>query len=319
MLLYKNIRFRLRGFMDFQLNQTEETQKIENILSIVRQSTYTFDAPQISAQNNIEITKLEPSDIALNCDHFSIIDLSKYPVAKNEVYLKAQIIQMIEKNKFVCEYQPIICIKTQKIHGYEALARFKIDDQPIPPNVIFNFLHQDLAMLFLLETEVKKFQIKHRPQNTLLFLNLDPDCCESQNHLNYWKSQFEQASDLVVEIIENTRVSNLDKIKQLMQHLNKSGISVALDDFGAADRLFCFDLLERTNYLKLDIHWFEYLDRSNPYKLLLLGLINFAKAQNIKCIFEGIETPQKLKLAEELGVDYVQGFLFREHFIQAQS
>ncbi|MBO1346759.1 MAG: EAL domain-containing protein [Hormoscilla sp. GUM202] len=68
------------------------------------------------------------------------------------------------------------------------------------------------------------------------------------------------------------------------------------------------------------MHWLNLIARSDSYRFLLPGLIEFAKAKNITCIsFEGIETREKLKLAEQMGADYVQVFLFKDQFIQVQS
>ncbi|MCL1469886.1 EAL domain-containing protein [Argonema antarcticum] len=236
-----------------------------------------------------------------------------------EDLMKANIFQILEQNLFFCEYQPIVCPTNNIIHAYEALARFKINGEYIPPDLVFGSLHQDKMLFFKLESRIKNFQICHRPANFNLFLNLDPHVCEEDYQLEYWLSTFSNQVNLVVEIIENTSVSNLYNIKKFMQLLGKCGIKVALDDIGGINNLFSFELLEYANYLKFDRRWFELIYYSESYKIILQGLIAFAKSKGNLCIFEGVETEEQLKLAGELGVDYVQGFLFRDRFILAQG
>ncbi|MDQ7041960.1 MAG: EAL domain-containing protein, partial [Sulfurimonas sp.] len=56
--------------------------------------------------------------------------------------------------------------------------------------------------------------------------------------------------------------------------------------------------------------------RKNPaYIELLKGVVNFAKLNNQYTILEGVETQADLKVAQDLGIDCVQGYLFKEEFI----
>jgi len=225
----------------------------------------------------------------------------------------------LDLDSFGCEYQPIICPLTQDIFAYEALARFKSNGKSIPPNLVFDELHKYPQSFFKLEALMKDFQICHRPANRPLFVNLDPHVCARKEHLAHWLSFFQGQENLVVEIIENTTTNNLTNVIQFMGELGQFGGQLALDDFGSPGRMFSLDMLEYTNYLKLDMHWLNLIARNDSYKLLLKGLIEFAKAKKIPCIFEGIETREKLKLAEQMGADYVQGFLFKDQFMQVPS
>lgn len=220
---------------------------------------------------------------------------------------------------FGCEYQPIICANTQEIFAYEALARFRSNGKSISPNLIFEELHKYPQYFFNLESLMKKFQISHRPENLPLFVNLDPHVCAIKEDLAHWLSFFQRQENLVVEIIENTTTNNLANVIQFMRELGKYGGQLALDDFGSPGRMFSLDMLEYINYLKLDMHWLNSIARSDAYKLLLKGLIEFAKSKHIPCIFEGIETREKFQLAVQMGADYVQGFLFKDQFMQVQS
>ena len=52
--------------------------------------------------------------------------------------------------------------------------------------------------------------------------------------------------------------------------------------------------------------------------MLVTSLIDYAKKSNKQVILEGIETEEDLDFAKKLGVDYVQGFLYRPQFINVR-
>ena len=75
--------------------------------------------------------------------------------------------------------------------------------------------------------------------------------------------------------------------------------------------------LERVDFIKFDRLVVQ--NKSNkPFLILVSALINYAKASNKKIILEGVETQEDLTFARELGVDYVQGFLFKSKFINVR-
>ena len=45
------------------------------------------------------------------------------------------------------------------------------------------------------------------------------------------------------------------------------------------------------------------------------GLVAVARALGARTVLEGIERPEQLKIAEALGVDLVQGFLFQDRSV----
>ncbi len=233
--------------------------------------------------------------------------------------LKARVMRILEHNRLSCEYQPIVRTETRSVEGYEALARFKVDDKVEAPKDVFDALHGDRTLFFLLEARVKRLQLAHRPKTGRLFLNLDPHVCEEPYQLEHWLAVFAHHPDVVVEILESTNSAHLSTIHEFVKSLHRSGIQVALDDIGGPQNLLSFDLLDEVQVLKLDRLWLSRVRGTPAYTALLQGLTAFAKQRKIDCILEGVETEEDFELAKSLNVDFVQGFLFRSEFITAES
>ncbi len=215
------------------------------------------------------------------------------------------------------EYQPLINTADLQIYGYEALSRFRDrQGQTTPPNVIFEQLHSQTNLLSHIEMKAKLFQLEHSDHSLPLFINLDPHAIEGNG--NNMLELLSTRQDLTVEIIENTCIKDANLSTQLVSQLKAKHISVALDDIGAPHSMLSLELLSQVNVLKFDIEWLNQANNIDQQHLMR-ALIQFAKDSNKKTVLEGVETREQLKRAISLGVDMVQGFLFRPQFKYAAS
>ena len=219
--------------------------------------------------------------------------------------------------KLGAEFQPLVCPQSLTVFGYEALSRFYTPQgSTIAPNIIFEQLHKKQDWLAKVELEAKRLQIQHAPVDYALYVNIDPHAVETHNKemLTLLKSR----SKLCVEIIENTCINDAKLSGKLIQQLLKEHIDVALDDVGAPHSLVSIELISAVSCIKFDKHWLTMADQPE-YQHLLAALINFAKQTRKVTILEGIETEKQLAFATQIGVDFVQGFLFKSQFLQAKT
>jgi EAL domain-containing protein (putative c-di-GMP-specific phosphodiesterase class I) len=63
------------------------------------------------------------------------------------------------------------------------------------------------------------------------------------------------------------------------------------------------------DYIKIDGSFMKELDKNASYKTMVQSIVDFAKGSGIKTIAEHIESREVLKIVNELGIDYSQGFL----------
>ena len=224
-----------------------------------------------------------------------------------------------------CEYQGLICPTNLKPLGYEALARFKTEQgEALPPNLVFEWLHEHPALFEQVEFKAKCFQLDNAPQGLPLFLNLDPHAIAA-NTCAPLVEKFKHHPDLTIELIENTCINDATLALDLLKKLSKLNIKSALDDVGAPHSMLSLELLSQVHCVKFDKAWLvnknanAVEDKSEldlDRKSLLASLIAYAKQTGKLTILEGVETSAQLALAQELGIDRVQGFLFKQAFIQ---
>lgn len=243
------------------------------------------------------------------------------PSLSNEVLLN-----IIDRKAYGVEYQPIISIDNQSVFAYEALSRFfDENDKLVRPDLVFAALHDSPLTLHQVELAQKKLQLNAAPQDNCLFVNLDQDSyfegqlgkeTESKNSYIDLFKQF--SGELVVELIENSEINDAKMSLKMIKSMGLHQIKTAIDDVCNEHSMLSTMVLERVHFMKLD-RLVVQNKNNQSFLMLVAALIGYAKQANKQVILEGIETEEDLTFAKELGVDYVQGFLYKSQFINVRS
>jgi EAL domain-containing protein (putative c-di-GMP-specific phosphodiesterase class I) len=222
--------------------------------------------------------------------------------------------EILDAGRFWTEYQAIINVRSGRTAAFEALARFSgADDRPVAPAALFSLLHADPALLLRAELTLKFHQVEHAPRAPL-FVNLDPDSWwrAGDAHRNPFLGLFASApTRLVVEVTENMAAADAARVQTMISALRARRLSVALDDVGASQGLLSFDAIAEAEVLKFDRTLLPRL-RHPRCRALVLAFIRMARETGSHTILEGVETTSEFVLARDLGVDLVQGYLFRD-------
>jgi EAL domain-containing protein (putative c-di-GMP-specific phosphodiesterase class I) len=115
---------------------------------------------------------------------------------------------------------------------------------------------------------------------------------------------------LVFEVIETEQISNMDGLRRVVEYYRKNGAGIALDDIssGFASLQYLADIMP--DYAKIDRHLIASAGESDSARHTLDSLVGLARKLSVKVVAEGIETPHQMRVCQEAGVDYMQGFLF---------
>lgn len=245
---------------------------------------------------------------------FPAVNLSLMPTG--QVMRPESLLSLLGVEQCAVEYQPIVSLREERVYAYEALARFYGKrGESVSPLTVFQALHSNPALLGRTEFQLKWHQIASAPQDVRLFINLDPHALteEVQDSL---MSLLTRQNNLVVELIENTDLQDSKASLALYQALRDKGVCCALDDVGTQESLLSIDLMVAVEYLKFDRRWLGLLDRPE-YERLFRHLLEFARACGRKTILEGVETAAQRQRMQDYPLDYIQGFLYRDRFIQS--
>lgn len=220
---------------------------------------------------------------------------------------KHEIEQIIKNNNICMYFQPIYCLKSNKIKGFESLARFFT--QPYKtPDVWFQNA-EDIGLgeaLEILAVQNVMHNLASFNKDTYISINTSPKHIIS-GVLSKKLAHFD-CSNVVIEITEHSPIHDYNLMRQSLQPLREKGIRLAIDDVGAGYCSFQHILELEADIIKLDISLTQNINKERSKFLLAKALLGFAEAINCTVIAEGIENLQELMTLKALGINNVQGF-----------
>ena len=221
---------------------------------------------------------------------------------------------MLDAGRFWTEYQPLIQARSGRTVAFEALGRFRArDGRVVSPAAVFAILHADPALLLRTELTLKLHQVEHAPRAPL-FVNLDPDSWwrSGDPNRNPFLALFSSAhTRVVVEVTENMATADAVRAQEMILALRSRRVAVALDDVGATNGLLSFDAIAEAEVIKFDRTLIPRL-RNPRYRALVTAFTRMARETGARTVLEGVETTAEFVIARDLGVDLVQGFLFKD-------
>ncbi len=222
--------------------------------------------------------------------------------------------RILDAGRFWTEYQPLVHARTGRTVAFEALARFSHPDgRPVAPARVFSLLHADQALLVRAELTLKLQQVEHAPRAPL-FVNLDPDSWThaGDRHRNPFMALFSSAGvRVVVEVTEALACADVVRSQSMIAALRSRRIAFALDDVGTVNGVISFEAIAEAQVLKFDRTLIPRL-RQPRCRALVAALVGMARETGARTVLEGVETTADFVVARDLGIDLVQGYLFRD-------
>lgn len=230
-------------------------------------------------------------------------------------FSKIQVFSEIIRNNLIdYHFQPIVNARTGDIFGYEALMRpRKIGEIGLFP---LEFLKIAESQDMLREVERLTFfntmkilsENREALKDRKLFINSIPGCKLSDADYASFCGRYEDLfGAIVVEIIESGQLIS-ENIAHIKENFKLKGIQIALDDYGSgyANQTTLLNL--QPNYIKIDRSIVMDIDKELKKQQLVIGIINFAKQNNITVLAEGVETSEELEMFISFGIDLIQGY-----------
>jgi len=110
------------------------------------------------------------------------------------------------------------------------------------------------------------------------------------------------------EITETEAVTKLNRAERFITILREFGCKFALDDFGAGMCSFSYLKHLPVDYVKIDGHFIKNMEQEATDVAIVKSINDIANSLGKRTIAEFVGNESTLRLLEEIGVNYVQGF-----------
>lgn len=250
---------------------------------------------------------------------FSLADLSNNYTAKMEdTRKKIQMLRDLLKTKrYNVAYQPIVSIKTRKMHHVEALVRF--DMRGGSPYELITFAEEvgiiaefDMAMLETVMHKMRK--LASGGAHAGIAVNMSAKSLTTQSFIDALEEKLlahtELAGKLMIEVTESAQAADLETLGGALARIRAAGFEVCLDDFGAGASGFQYLRHLKVDIVKIDGSYIRDAEKDPETLAFLHAMVTLCRDLKIKTVAEWVETEQQSALLLKLGVDLGQGWLY---------
>ena len=115
---------------------------------------------------------------------------------------------------------------------------------------------------------------------------------------------------LEIEVTESVLLADEKRANEQIRGLQKVGVKVALDDFGAGYSSLQYLHKFGFDKLKIDRGFIKGLGAPNDSSVILASIVKLGLDLRLTLTAEGVETPEQLRILTDLGCHQIQGYLF---------
>jgi diguanylate cyclase (GGDEF)-like protein/PAS domain S-box-containing protein len=242
--------------------------------------------------------------------------------AVEQLELRAELKDAIERDELTLAYQPIFDLATNEISGYEALLRWEHEQRGTVSPSIFIPVAEASGLIVPLGHWV----LARACQDAVVFQRSCPDRLQRTMGVNLSARQLQRPEVvddvrdalrvsgldprcLVLEITESMMINDLELVIERLQALRDLGVLVAVDDFGTGYSSLNYIRRLPLNILKIDKTFIDAVDGDDEQSKLTAAIVGLARVLDLRCVAEGVERPEQLDRLRELKCNYAQGFL----------
>ncbi len=252
-----------------------------------------------------------------------VFDQDMHEAVKEILKLETDLRRAVEKDEFYINYQPIYSFETDKIEGFEALARWNHatfgDIQPSK----FIPLAEEIGLIDALgEHILRKACSQMRslkdsmPHSTLLALSVNLSCKQfaSPNLVTKIKRILEDtqfpANKLKLEITESVFFEHKGNAVEMLHQLRDLGIEINIDDFGTGYSNLNYLMQLPISTLKIDRSFISPIQPNGSNSEIVRTIVTLARNLGMKVIAEGVETRAQFDELKKLKCEGAQGYYF---------
>jgi diguanylate cyclase (GGDEF)-like protein/PAS domain S-box-containing protein len=228
----------------------------------------------------------------------------------------------LDRNELELYYQPLVELAGGSVTGAEALLRWNHPERGIVPAAEFVPVAEESGLIVpisrrVLEEACRRNRAWHDGgvHNSLrVGVNVPavgfgrPDFVPGV--MGVLAATGLPAQGLDLEVVESVLMHDIDASARQIAELREAGVTVSLDDFGTGYSSLSYLHRLPIDTLKIDRSFIRGIDPAAGPPPVVRAIVALAHSLGISVTAEGVETPEQLRVLQDLGCDKAQGYLF---------
>ncbi|HEX8737161.1 MAG TPA: EAL domain-containing protein [Pyrinomonadaceae bacterium] len=242
---------------------------------------------------------------------------------KETLQIETDLRHAIEKQEFDVYYQPIYSFETDKIEGFEALARWEHKTLGMIPPSRFIPLAEEIGVIDALGEQI----LRRACQEGCLLQQSAPEADSFVLSVNISCKQFAQLKlaenikqileetnfspqNLKLEITESVFLEHTETAIEVLRQLCDIGIEINIDDFGTGYSNLHYLTQFPITTLKIDRSFISPIKENGQNIEIVQTVMMLARSLRMKVIAEGVETEAQYNQLKDLNCEGAQGYFF---------
>ncbi|MDZ5646372.1 EAL domain-containing protein [Nitrospirillum sp. BR 11828] len=223
-------------------------------------------------------------------------------------------------NRLSLVYEPIVDLKTGRMHHLEVLSRFNGDR----PGAVIT-LAEELGVINdvdMLVCSLAMRALERAPADIVLAVNLSAVSVGSdlfmQSLMAQLKAQPGLSGRLMFEVTETGQMGDLDRARAVLGAVRRLGHPICLDDFGVGMASFTYIRALDFDHVKLDGSFIARMCVDKREEAIVAGMLALCRGLGVTAIAEHVENPEQMLRLRGLGCAMGQGWLFSREMERPQ-
>ncbi len=252
-----------------------------------------------------------------------VFDQEMHQSARLRMETEMDLKRAVDKGEFRVFYQPLVCMSSGRIRGFEALVRWQHPERGMVSPVEFIPLAEETGLIvpmgaYVLEEACRQAVVWRSSlpgfDDLLMSVNLSVRQFSASTLLEDIRSVLERTGfppeALKLEITESGIMENAEVSVKLLGGLKDMRIRLSIDDFGTGYSSLAYLPRFPFDYLKVDQSFVMSMEEQPENREIVKTIVSLAHGLDKEVIAEGIETEAQLARLRALGCEFGQGYLF---------
>ncbi len=276
----------------------------QDIETLMRNADITLYEAKHAGKNNYKICTSKSKE--------SFMEKTKF---RNSLY------RALEKGELEVYYQPQIDINLNKITGFEALLRWKIEGKTFISPAEFIPIAEETGLIvpigyWVIKTACSKLKQWHNSgfKNLSIAINLSYNQLKEKNFIGKVKEILEvidlDPGFLEFEVTERITLRGIDENIKVLDEIKNMGIKISIDDFGTDYSSFMNIKRLPIDKIKISMDFIRGLGKNNEDSSIVNCIVDLSHNIGFTVIAEGVETKDQLEYLKNIECDEVQGYYY---------
>ncbi len=239
--------------------------------------------------------------------------------AAEQVLMQQALRQAIGRNELMLYYQPKVDARTGKVHGLEALLRWRHPERGIVSPAVFVPLAERFGLIgavgnWVIDEACAQLARWHaQGLRCRVAINLSPYQLRHPDLPARIRNALERndlhPSQLVCEITETAMMENMHAERSVLDQVAALGVRLSIDDFGTGYSSLAHLRSIPARQIKIDRSFVVDLAGNADARSVLDAVVRLAHALRMEVVAEGVETDAQRSVLQELQCDVLQGYV----------